>query len=124
MDYCKLCANKELCNANHWCITMDAQRKINKKYVCDNFELLGRTYNNTKYELQGCENTIQSLQKIKEFQQKMIDMMAEDLSQYTIFQYAKDTGLMIGNYLNTTPTNIKEYYLNKIKTGKNENEYI
>ena len=124
MDYCKFCANKELCNTNYWCITMDAQRKINNEYVCDNFELLGRTYNNTKYELHSCENTIKSLQKIKEFQQKIIEMMAEDLSQYTIFQYAKDTGLMIGNYLNTTTTNIKEYYLNKARMWQNNNEYI
>ena len=111
MDYCKLCTNKEQCSGNHWCITMDAQRKINNEYICDNFELVGRTYNNTKYELHSCQNAIKSLQKIRAEQQEIIEMMAEDLAPLKTDNKGGVAWTSIG---------VKEYYFEKIRGEQNE----
>lgn len=32
-DYCSKCENKEICNSNHWCVTMDKDG-----LMCDNYE--------------------------------------------------------------------------------------
>lgn len=87
MDYCTLCANKKECFDNHWCVTMDRQRKINNKYICDNFELSGRKYEQekekvTEYEKQLDLDYVKNNyieRKVYEEQQKVIDMMAEEI---------------------------------------------
>ena len=53
MKYCNECMHYFTCKKNNWCITMDAERKYNGEYVCDNFatEHWG-IYNNFRKEFQ------------------------------------------------------------------------
>lgn len=137
---CELCANKKECFDNHWCVTMDRGRKINNEYVCDNFELSGRKYEELKEKNKKLEeekdlfvksyiktrddeaNTVINSHRQLELLNKVIDMMAEDNSllctdyEFGCF-YEENAECMKGPVRNCKDC-IKEYYFKKARGVK------
>lgn len=136
---CELCANKKECFDSHWCVTMDRGRKINNEYICDNFELSGRKYEELKeknkkleeekaayvkgYMIASDEYVETTIKKIKQkdFYEKVIDRMAEDVANSDIDedicrQYeSKEKRCAEGNNQKECVKCIKRYYFKKVR---------